>query len=351
LDKRVVVNLMRIELAQRAVTGSEQVMGTETSRSYFGRRPVRGLIRLSRPWHWVKNVFILLPLPFVAAAQAKGQALGLGQFVYELGPFAIGFVGFCLVNSGVYALNDVIDAEADRLHSKKRNRPVASGDVAAPLAVVWALVLLAAGLALGWIAAFDARGLSTQTDGSHEAWRQYSLAVAVIYVALNLAYSLGAKHVTLLDIFLVSAGFVLRVLLGCYLLGVPASNWLVLCSSALALFLGSAKRRADLAAGLPAEHRPSLAGYDITFLNQMLGITATVTLMAYCLYSRESPVFIEGRQLASVPFVAYGVLHYLRVALIHGAGASPVAMFYTSRTLQICGVCWLVAVTWSVGLW
>src|SRR5262249_49956731 len=128
--------------------------------------------------------------------------------------------------------------------------------------------------------------------------------------------------------------------------------WLLLCSSALALFLGCAKRRADLAAGLRVEHRPSLAGYDVSFLNQMLGITATVTLMAYCLYSLDSPVFvIKERQLASVPFVAYGVLHYLRVALLQGAGASPVAMFYTSRTLQICGLGWFAAVTWSMGLW
>src|SRR5262249_16861503 len=146
----------------------------------------------------------------------------------------------------------------------------------------------------------------------------------------------GGKNVALLDIFMVSAGFVLRVLFGCYLLAVPPSNWLLLCSSALALFLGAAKRRADLRAGLSASYRPSPVGYGGGFLNQMLGVTATVTILAYCLYCFHSPVFIKGRELVSIPFVAYAVLHHLRVALVYGMGASPVSMFYRSRTLQAC---------------
>jgi 4-hydroxybenzoate polyprenyltransferase len=327
--------MMGTDLAQKDIgVNSNQIMGEEPSRTYIGRRPLLCLLRLSRPWHWVKNIFVLLPLPFALAAQIQHGQLGQGQLVPELVPFLVGLLGFCLTNSAVYALNDVVDAEADRLHSGKKNRPVACGDVTALLALIWGVLLLAGGVILSWVAA-----------------KPHALTITFLYVALNLAYSLGAKHVTLLDVFMVSAGFVLRVLLGCFLLNVPPSNWLLLCSSSLALFLGCAKRRADLAAGLRPEHRPSLAGYDFSFLNQMLGITATVTLMAYCLYSLDSPVFVKERQLASVPFVAYGILHYLRVALILGAGASPVAMFYKSRTLQVCGLCWFVAVSWSVGLW
>jgi 4-hydroxybenzoate polyprenyltransferase len=306
---------------------AREAQTTGPSHPYLGRRPIWGLLVLSRPWHWVKNIFVLMPLPFAVKTHA-----GL-QFM----PFAIGFTGFCLLNSAVYALNDVADAEADRLHSRKKDRPVASGDVSGTLALIWGMLLLAAGMTLGWLAD-----------------RPSALVIMFLYIGLNVAYSLGAKHVTLLDVFLISAGFVLRILLGCYLVNVNPSAWLLLCSSSLALFLGCAKRRADLAAGLRPEHRPSLAGYDVSFLNQVLGITATVTLMAYCLYSLESPVFNKEqpvRQLASVPFVAYGILHYLRIALIQGAGASPVAMFYTSRTLQICGLCWFAAVTWSMGLW
>jgi 4-hydroxybenzoate polyprenyltransferase len=289
-----------------------------------GPRPLLGLLKLARPWHWVKNVFVLLPLPF---ALASGAA-------FEVLPFLLGLLGFCFVNSAVYACNDTIDAAADRLHPKKRARPVANGDVSGPLALSAGGLFLAGGLALCWLAG-----------------RPPALGLTLIYAALSFAYCLGGKHVPLLDIFLISAGFVIRVLLGCFLLMVPPSNWLLLCSSALALFLGCAKRRADLSAGLDPAHRPSLTGYNYAFLDQMLGITATVTLLAYCLYSLGSPLLLPGRQLASVPFVAYGIFHYLRVVYTQEAGGSPVAMLYTSWTLQICGAAWFVTVMWSVGIW
>jgi 4-hydroxybenzoate polyprenyltransferase len=281
-------------------------------------------VRAARPWHWVKNVFVLLPLPFAVAAGGE----------FQIGMFVLALVGFCLVNSAVYVFNDTLDAEADRLHPQKRLRPVPSGDLAPVLAIPWSFVLLAAGLlVVGWVG------------------RPNALLVTCLYAGISLAYCLGGKNVPLLDIFMISAGFVIRVLLGCFLLGVPPSNWLLLCSSALALFLGSAKRHADLAAGLTPRHRLSLAGYDERFLSQLLGITATVSILSYCLYSFHSPVFIKDRELASVPFVAYAVLHYLRVALLEGTGASPVVMFYQSRTLQVCMLAWFAAVTWSVGMW
>src|SRR5262249_53362290 len=162
-------------------------------------------------------------------------------------------------------------------------------------------------------------------SGIASAWLAHQpkvLPLILAYAIMNVVYCLGAKRVTMLDVFIISAGFVMRVLLGCFLLNVPPSNWLLLCSSALALFLSFATRRAAWAAGLRHEHRPSLAGYRLDFLNQMLGITATITVMSYCLYSRESPVFLESRKLASVPFVAYGIFHYLRCVQKYGSGAS-----------------------------
>src|SRR5262249_13642705 len=146
--------------------------------------------------------------------------------------------------------------------------PVANGDVSVLLASMASGLFLALGMTLCGLAG-----------------RPPAFWVTLVYAALSLAYCLGGKHIPLLDIFLISAGFVIRVLLGCFLLAVPPSHWLVLCSSALALFLGCAKRRADLSAGLSPLHRPSLAGYNYAFLDQMLGITATVTLLSYCLYS------------------------------------------------------------------
>jgi 4-hydroxybenzoate polyprenyltransferase len=294
------------------------------ARAQLSGRTLYNLIKLARPEHWVKSVFILLPVPFGVAAGAH----------LDVGSFLLGLFGMCLVSSAVYVVNDVLDAASDRLHTQKRKRPVASGELAPALAMVESLVLMGAGLICCWLAD-----------------RPKVLLLVVTYGIINLAYCWRAKRVALLDVFLIGSGFVIRVMLGCSLLGVPPSHWLLLCSSALALFLGFAKRRADLTGGLTAEHRPSLAGYSCQFLDQMLAITATLTVLGYCLYSLDSPVFLKERQMTSVPFVAYAVFHYLRCVQICGSGASPVAMLYRSRVIQACGVCWLVAVTWSMGMW
>ena len=153
-----------------------------------------------------------------------------------------------------------------------------------------------------------------------------------------------------MDVFLLASGFLIRVLLGCALVDAAPSNWLLLCSSMLALFLAFGKRRADLVAGLTSEHRASLAGYTVGFLNSALGITAGIAMFAYALYSQESPAFVEGRELVGLPFVAFGILDYLRVAMGEGVGGSPVEMAYRSRSLQISVLCWAIATAWSLGL-
>jgi 4-hydroxybenzoate polyprenyltransferase len=178
------------------------------------------------------------------------------------------------------------------------------------------------------------------------------VAIVLSYVAINTAYNLGAKHVTLLDVFLLSSGFVIRVMLGCALVSVTASPWLLLCTATLALFLGFAKRRADLTEELDLNHRPSLRGYSKGFLDQAVGICAGVALVSYALYCIEvKKVLLPGREMASMPFVAYGILNYLRMVYVEGAGGSPVAVAYRSVSTQICAVGWIAAVTWSLGLW
>ena len=177
-------------------------------------------------------------------------------------------------------------------------------------------------------------------------------AIVLAYVIINVAYNLGAKHVALLDVFMLSSGFVIRVLLGCALVSAAASPWLLLCTSTLALFLGFAKRRADLTAELDVNHRPSLRNYSKGFLDQVVGICAGVALLAYALYCIEvKQVLLPGRELASMPFVAYGILNYLRLVYVEGAGGSPVEIAYHSLSTQICAVGWLASVTWSLGMW
>jgi hypothetical protein len=154
-----------------------------------------------------------------------------------------------------------------------------------------------------------------------------------------------------LDVFLLSSGFVIRVLLGCALVAAPPSAWLLLCTSSLALFLGFAKRRADLKEGLDHQHRPSLRGYSLAFLDQAITITAGIAAVSYALYSIETKLLLPGREMASMPFVVYGILEYLRLADVENVGGSPVDVVYHSITMQVCAVGWMATVTWGLGLW
>jgi 4-hydroxybenzoate polyprenyltransferase len=289
-----------------------------------------GLVRLARPTDWIKNVFVLIPVPFAWVAAGDGEMAA----AFQPAAFLLGLFGFCLVNSAVYTLNDLFDAEADRLHPKKCQRPIASGRVPVSSAAVQIGVFLLAGLAL------------TLATGEAAA-----VALVLVYLGVNVTYSLGAKHVALLDVFLLSSGFVIRVLLGCALIEAVPSAWLLLCTSSLAFFLGFIKRRADLTAGLDSNHRPSLRGYSRAFLDQAITICAGVALLSYALYSIESQVLVKGREMASMPFVAYGILNYLRLANTQNAGGSPVEIAYSSRSSQLCALGWAIAVTWSLGLW
>ena len=282
------------------------------------------LIALSRPRHWVKNAFVLMPVPFALKSGAH----------LDVQAFALGLAGFCLANSAVYALNDSLDAEADRSHPGKRHRPVASGRISVGGARAFALLLVAGSLALAW--------------ASH---RPGVITLFAVYFGLNLLYSMHGRRVPLVDIFLLSAGYVIRVLLGCALVEARASNWLLLCTSTLALFLALAKRRADVVAGIDAQHRPSLAGYSESFLDQAMVVMIAASLISYALYCIEGGVLAVGREFATLPFVAFGVLEYLRLVHAHGAGGRPVDVLLTSPRLLLAGIGWSAAALWSVGLW
>ena len=281
------------------------------------------LIQLARPKHWIKNSFILLPIPF---AIADGARIDWTVLVGGIG-------AFCLLASTVYVFNDIRDAEADRLNPAKQARPIASGRVSIPAAYALGAGLLAVGIGLVWL---------TGTPG---VW-----LLVGIYLTANVAYSLGAKHVPLLDVFILASGFLIRVLVGCALVAAVPSSWLLLCSSSLALFLAFAKRRADLAAGVSLDHRPSLAGYSVRYLDQAMGICAGIALVTYALYSQEAKFFVEGREMASLVFVTFGILDYLRLAYTQNAGGSPVEMVFRSLSLQLCVLGWLVATAWSLGV-
>ena len=278
---------------------------------------VADLVRVVRPRDWLKNVFVLLPLPFAVAGGSTLEPLTVG----------FGLAAMSLASSAAYVFNDWRDAERDRRHPDKQQRPIAAGRVSSGAAAVLGFGLALAGTTIAFAAVPPPAGL-----------------VILAYLGLQLVYSQYGKHVPLLDVFLLSSGFVLRVMLGCVLAGVNPSSWLLLCSSSLALFLALAKRRADLRQGLDEQHRPSLRGYSQAFLDQGLTVSAGLTITAYALYCLDAAILAPGFEFASLPFVVFGVLEYLRIVQTRDAGGSPLDLLVSSLALLGCGAGWAIAV-------
>lgn len=284
---------------------------------------LKDLIRLARPRHWIKGSFIVAPIPFAVAAGASFNELA----------FVAGLLGFSLLSSSVYVFNDLHDVEADRRDPRRQDRPLVAGTVSKTAAWVECVTLFCVAALLFWISGVTSLFL-----------------IGGIYAAFNIVYSLRAKHLPLIDVFILTSGFVLRVLAGCAIVSVTASNWLLLCSSTLAFFLSFAKRRADLYAGFTGEDRGALSGYNLAFLDHAMTISAAITVVAYAAYAQESKLFWPGRELAGLPFIAFAVLDYLRLAFLYGIGASPTEIAYRSVPIRICVSGWILASIWSLGL-
>jgi 4-hydroxybenzoate polyprenyltransferase len=246
------------------------------------------LVRSLRPAQWVKNAFVLAPLVF--AHRLDDRAL--------LVDAALAFLAFCAASSAVYLANDVVDRERDRLHPVKRSRPIAAGELPAGAA-------LAAAAALAALAAAGAARLGAA----------FSICLAG-YLALNLLYTLATKHIVILDVMSIAAGFVLRVLAGAAAIDVAVSRWLLLCTTFVALFLAFAKRRHELLlmADEASTQRRVLSQYSPVFLDQMINVTTASTVLCYALYTTapETAARLGTPHLvATVPFVLYGIFRFL----------------------------------------
>ena len=282
------------------------------------------LLRLARPHQYVKNGFVLVGPIF-----ANDWTLGLG--VKAL--FA--FIAFCLMASAIYVANDIIDVEVDRAHPTKRNRPIASGEISIGLAWRFALALALGALALG-------ASLSIQ-----------ALELLVFYGGVQYGYSMWWKHIVVLDVFLISVGFMVRIFMGTFGLGIRSSSWLVLCGLMVTLFLGFAKRRSEL---VLFEHRGPPAGqstrkvlddYSKAMIEQFMSISAACAILAYSLYT-VAPDTVARHHTSylflSVPFVIYGIFRYLY--LLHEAryGTDAARELFQDRHLLVTAIAWLVVV-------
>jgi 4-hydroxybenzoate polyprenyltransferase len=284
-------------------------------------RGLVNLIRLARPSHWIKNLFVFAALLFTPKKLIDPAAVEAA---------ALAMAAFCLASSGIYALNDVFDRKVDALHPVKRRRPVASGETSAATAVLFGLVLMAASVGVVLAAALPERVL---------------LAVAA-YLAITLAYVGGLKRIAVLDVLIIASGFVIRAYAGGAAIDVPVTTWLMLCTLTLALFLGFAKRESErVALGAAAQGtRPvEWAMYDEKTLEHMMTVTATLALATYMLYT-VSPETVErvGHRwmfLTVLP-VFYAIFRFYRQAST-GRATGPVEMVRRDPAFVIALVVWV----------
>jgi 4-hydroxybenzoate polyprenyltransferase len=279
------------------------------------------MIRLIRPKQWLKNLFVFAPLIFAREL-----------FLIDADLIAVrAFLAFCFTASAIYIINDMADAEADRAHPEKRHRPIASGEVSPREALVLLSALII--LTVVVVAGMDPRFIT----------------ILAAYFLFNLAYSFRLKEVLLLDVFIVAAGFMFRVLGGAYAIDVRVSSWLVLCSLFISLFLGFAKRRGELAVAPVPEGgagRKVLRLYSMEFIDQLLTIAAAGTVISYALYT-VAPGTIETfgteKLIYTTVFVLYGVFRYIYLIQTTSKAENPTNAVTSDLPIIVTGLLWILS--------
>jgi 4-hydroxybenzoate polyprenyltransferase len=272
---------------------------------------LKGIIKSFRIKQWVKNGFIFAGIIF-------DRQLFNGPALLKT---TLGFVIFCILSSAVYFINDIFDIEADRQHPTKSSRPIASGIIPVPSAVSIALLISS-------IALSGAYFLSTSF-----------FILCIIYFLMNVLYSKWLKHIPILDVMIIAAGFVLRVAAGVSLIIVDRfSPWLYVVTTLLSLFIGFGKRRAELVllSEHANQHRVVFEGYSLPLLDQLIKIVSSITLVSYSLYSFSAPNLPENHSMMlTIPFVLYGIFRYLYLIQIEQTGGAPEELILKDRPLQI----------------
>ena len=285
-------------------------------------------LKLLRTEQWIKNLFVFLPLFF------SGNIFHIDLFLKSL--FA--FIVFSLVASAVYILNDYRDIEADRLHPTKQKRPMASGAVSKRRGISILLVILSVAAVLLAISA------------SLFSLRDYNLhrfaGVIFTYLILNILYTIKLKHVAIVDVTIISLGFVLRVMAGGYITGIFISQWAILLTFVLALVLAIGKRRGELInAQITGKTRKSLDGYNVQFADIALSISVTLAIVCYLMFTLSPAVQekFHPRVFYTVIFVVFAFLRYLQQTLVYNRTESPTKIVYKDHYIQVTLVLWLVA--------
>lgn len=282
-------------------------------------------MKLMRPSHYVKNLFIFLPLFFV------GEITNLELLTNSF----IGFIAFSITASAIYILNDYLDIEDDRQHPKKKNRPLASG-------------LISKKQAFSLIAISSIIGISLIATQSLQA-----LIVLLIYIILNIGYCFFLKHIAIVDIIIIAIGFVLRLFIGSSVTGIPLSKWIVIMTFLLALFLALAKRRDDVLHFMNTgkKMRKAIDGYNLQFIDGAMMIMASVVIVSYILYTTSLEVVqriqSEYVYLTSL-FVIMGVLRYSQLTFVENNSSSPTKIILNDKFMTLTILMWILSFVYII---
>jgi len=281
---------------------------------------------------WTKNLFVFAGILF-ANHWSNTHALSIT---------ALGALGFCLLSSSVYLINDIADRKRDRHHPEKKERPIAAGELSVPIAALTAFVLASAVLIISWILV-----------------PTYALILS-IYLVMQMSYSFRLKHVVILDVLIIAMGFVLRAIAGVTLAiyagftDVSISHWLIVCTFFLAVFLAFAKRRAEVIAlgEYAAGHREILDEYTIPLLDEMMGIATAASIIGYSIYSvsDRTIALVSTKLWLTIPFVTYGIFRYLYLIHVKGHGGSPDRLLLSDKPLLLNILLWIIAVALALTL-
>lgn len=278
------------------------------------------IIKLIRPTHWIKNLFLLIPVFFAG---------NLFQ-VERIEILVLGIIAFCLIASAVYIINDLKDIEVDRIHPLKKDRPLASGAVSKSSARIILIIFVLSGLILSYLL------------------NPVFLYLICGYLALNIAYSLGLKNISIVDLFIVSLGFLIRIYSGGVLAEVEVSHWLCIMILLLSLFLVLAKRRDDLILQTKTQAiiRKTSSSYNLEFINACLTIFAAVIVVSYIMYTLSPEVvdrFNSPYLFTTTPFVIAGIMRYLQITIVEMNSGSPTSILVKDKFILATIILWIIS--------
>lgn len=284
---------------------------------------IRHIIKVARPTHWIKNIFVFLPVFF------GGALLNTTEVVAA----ALTFMSFSLAASAIYCLNDIIDVDADRAHPVKCKRPIASGSITIPQAYGMMTVSLLISIVLMFLL----------PEGHAK-----SILVIIAYFVINVAYCLRLKEYAIIDVCIIASGFVLRILAGGYATGVHLSKWIVLMTFLLTLFLAFAKRRDDVLRMNTTGRAPrkNTSRYNLTFINQAITITGSVMVVCYVMYTVSPEIiaqFATDKLYLTSILVILAILRYLQISVVDEKSGDPVKVALSDRATQLILLAWLLS--------